>query len=292
MPPMTNQEQRDAHGLLRQTFARYGLGSDALASWALDQIVAGKSIEQILLELEERPEYKDAFPEIQARRNRMAEEGVQLSPISPAEILEYRTQAKALMQSFGLPTSFYSDNADFYDLIVGDVSMAELNSRLEIPASRVANAPPEIRSVFGELFGVSSDQALYALFVDVDRALPALEEMAQQAEAGGAARRFGFGLTPMEMETLARYNLGYDQLVTGFQELDTNRALFNETLYETDFTVGQEGVASAFGLEGQDKLRKRAEARQAETQGSAGGILSQEGSISLGTAEQQRTRSG
>lgn len=277
--------QRDAHALLRQTFERYGLGSDALATWALDQIVAGKSIEQILLELEERPEYKTAFPEIQARRDRMAAEGIQLSPISPAEILEYRTQAKALMQSFGLPTSFYSDNSDFFDLIVGDVSMAELNQRLEIPARRIANAPPEIRSVFNELFGVDGDQALYAMFTDVDRALPYLEELAQQAESGGAARRFGFGLSRAEMEVLAAYNLSYDQMVTGFQELDVNRGLFNETLYEADFTVGEEGIASAFGMQGSDRLRKRAEARTAETSGSGGGILTQQGAVSLAAAD-------
>lgn len=285
--PATTQAERDAFGLLRETFARYGLGSDALASWALDQIVAGKAIEQILLELEARPEYTNAFPEIQARRNRMAEQGIQLTPISPVEILEYRTQAKALMQSFGLPPSFYSDNSDFYDLIVGDVSMAELNQRLEIPARRVANAPPEIRSIFNEVYGIDSDQALYAMFVDVNKSLPALEEMAQVAEAGGAARRFGFGLTREEMERLAAYNVAYDQLVSGFGELEQNKALFGETLYEgEDFTVGQEGVESAFGMQGQDKLRKRGEARAAETSGGTGGILTQQGAISLATAEQ------
>lgn len=282
----TTQAQRDAHGLLRETFARYGLGSDALATWALDEIVAGKSIEVILLELEERPEFTQAFPEIAARRTRMAETGVQLNPISPAEILEYRTQAKALMQSFGLPQTFYTNNEDFYDLIVGDVSLAELNQRLEMPSRRVANAPPEIRNVFQELFGAGSDQALYSMFVDVDRSLPALEEAVQQAEAGGAARRLGFGLAPTEMEMLARYNLTYDQMVTGFTELDTTRGLFDETLYESDYTVGKEGVASAFGFEGQDKLRKRAEARAAETGGSAGGLVENFGAVSLGTAEQ------
>lgn len=282
------QAQRDAHALLRETFARYGMGGEALATWALDQIISGKGVEQILLELEERPEFKAAFPEIEARRRKSAESGVQLAPISPAEILEYRTQAKALMASYGLPANFYSQNEDFFDLIVGDTSMAELNDRLDTAAKRVVHAPPEIREVFSDMFGVAGEQALYTLFVDVDRGLPSLEEMAQTAEAGGAARRFGFGITRAEAELMASYNIDYEQAVQGFAKLNENKGLFDETLYESDdFSVGQQGIAAAFGLEGQEALAKRGEQRRAETAGFSGGGFDQVGASGLGTAEQK-----
>lgn len=288
MAVVPTQSQRDAHALLRETFARYGLGGEALATWALDQIIAGKGIDQILLELEERPEFQAAFPEITARRQKSAETGVQFSPISPAEILEYRTQAKALMSSYGLPSNFYSQNGDFFELIVGDVSMSELNDRLEIAAKRVVQAPPEVRQAFGDMFGYAGDQALYTLFVDVDRGLPSLEEMAQTAEAGGAARRFGFGLSRQEAELMASYNIDYEQAVQGFGKLSEHRGLFDETLYESeDFTIGQQGVAAAFGLEGQEALAKRGEARRAETSGFSGGGFEDVGAIGLGTAEQR-----
>lgn len=285
MALIATQAQRDSHALLRETFARYGLGSEALATWALESIVAGKGIEQILLELEERPEFKAAFPEIEARRQKSAETGIQLSPISPAEILAYRTEAKALMASYGLPASFYSQNTDFFDLIVGDTSMAELNSRLENAAKRVVQAPPEVRQAFTDIFGYAGDQALYSLFVDVDRSAPALEEMVQTAEAGGAARRFGFGLTRAEAEQMAAYNVDYEAAVQGFGKLYENRGLFDETLYESDFTVGKEGIAAAFGLEGSDVLAKRAEQRKAETSGFSGGGFDEVGATGLGTAE-------
>ena len=287
MAVVPTQAQRDAHAILRETFARYGLGAQALATWALDQVIMGKGIDQILLELEERPEFKAAFPEIEARRQKSAETGIQLSPISPAEILEYRTQAKALMASYGLPATFYGQNGDFFDLIVGDTSMAELNDRLEKASRRVVNAPPEIRQSFTVMFGHAGDDALFTLFVDVDRGLPELEEMVQTAEAGGAARRFGFGLSRAEAELMASYNLDYEAAVAGFGKLHENRGLFDETLYEgQDFTVGQQGIAAAFGLEGQDALAKRGEARRAETSGGAGGGFDQVGAIGLGTAEQ------
>lgn len=282
------QQQRDAHALLRETFARYGLGGESLATWALESLIAGKGIDQILLELEERSEFKQAFPEIEARRQKSAQTGIQLSPISPAEILEYRTQAKALMASYGLPASFYTSNQDFADLIVGDVSMSELNDRLEASAKRVMQAPPEIREVFGELYGAAGDDALFTLFVDVERSLPALQEMVQVAEAGGAARRFGFGLAREEMELMASYNVDYEAAIQGFGKLYQERGLFDETISESaDYTVGSQGIAAAFGLEGQDALAKRGEARHAATAGSSGGGFSEIGATGLGTADQQ-----
>jgi hypothetical protein len=291
MAPPPTQQQRDAHAILRETFARYGLGGTALATWALDGIIAGKGIEQILLELEERPEYKAAFPEIEARRIKSAETGIQLSPISPAEILEYRTQAKALMASYGLPSNFYGSNSDFYDLIVGDTSMSELNDRLEAAARRVVQAPPEVRSAFTEIYGHAGDQALFTLFTDVERSLPSLQEMVQTAEAGGAARRFGFGLTGAQAQLMAAYNIDYDEAVQGFGQLYKERGLFDETLNESeDFTVGEQGIAAAFGLEGQEALQKRGEARAAATAGFAGGGFSDIGALGLGTADQPTSR--
>lgn len=282
-----SQEQRDAHAIIRQTLALYGLTSERLATWALESLIAGKPIEQILLELEEQPEYKAAFPEIEARRNRGLELGVQFEPIGPSEILAYRSQAKSLMRSFGLPENFYTSNQDFYDFIVGDVSMAELNDRLTMASQRVANAPFEVRAAFSEIFGPAGDQALYTLFVDIDRALPQLEEMVQTAESSGAAARLGFGLDPADAARMAAANISYEEAIKGFRTLDIQRGLFDETLYETeDFTVGSQGINAAFGLEGgaAEELTRRGESRRAETGGSAGGAAEERGATSLGVA--------
>lgn len=285
--PVATQAQRDSHVLLRETFARYGLGGESLATWALDSLIAGKGIDQILLELEERPEFRAAFPEIEERRRRSAETGVQFSPISPAEILEYRTQAKALMHTFGLPESFYSNNSNFFELITNDVSLEELNSRLELSSRRVANAPPEVRAVFDEVFGTDSDQALFLAFTNTGTTLPALEDMVQMAEAGGAARRLGFGLSQAEMARVADINVSYDQAVAGFAELGRRRSLFDETIGESrDLTVGDEGISAAFdiGSEGATALEARARSRTAETSGGTGSLLEQRGISGLGEA--------
>jgi hypothetical protein len=277
----------DLQALITMTLANYGLTSPRLADWALEMLKAGKPIETILLELEQQPEYKTAFPEIEARRNRALAEGIQLEPINPAIILEYRTRARALMRSFGVPTEMWDRNEDFARFIVGDVSMDELNHRLSLASQRVYQAPPEVRATFFDLFGTDGDTALFSMFLDATKSEPVLENMVRQAEAGGAARRLGFGLTPAEMTRMAAANLTYEQVVGGFQDLDKIRGLFDETLYETeDYTVGNQGIAAQFGLEGgaATALARRGESRAAETGGASRAAASEVGVIGLGEA--------
>lgn len=278
----------DVYALVQRTLAAYGLTSQRLADWALEMLIAGKPIETILLDLEQQPEFKAAFPEIEARRARALREGLQLEPINPAMILEYRTKARALMRSFGVPQDMWDRNEDFATFIVGDVSMDELNSRLRRGSERVYQAPPEVRAVFFDLFGIDGDTALFALMLDPTKAEPVLENMVQMAEAGGAARRMGFGLTQAEMTRMEAANLTYEQMLSGFRELDIRRGLFDETLSEEgqDFTVGDEGIAAQFGLAGgaAEALTRRGEARKAATSGSSRAAQTEIGVVGLGEA--------
>jgi hypothetical protein len=275
--------------IMTQILNRYGLSG--MGTWLSQRITEGATLEEIEIELYDRPEFKAAFPEIEARRALAQQQGVNLRPLSPDEILDYRTQARGLMRSMGLPPSFYTANAAFFELLVNDVSLDELQWRLDNATARVAQAPPEVRAVFGELFGGAALDAIYALFVDPDRAVPELENILQTAEAGGAARRFGFDLTQSQMTRLEQQNLTYGQLTQGFAALDVTRSLFDETLYEEvdDFEVGEEGIAGAFGLEGgaAERLERRGQTRAAQTQGSSGGAIDQYGASGFGVAGQR-----
>jgi len=270
---------------LRALLDRYGLGT--MEKWLSDLILSGASEEQIQLELYDRPEFKAVFPEIEARRALAEQQGLHVSPISADDVLTYRSQARALMRSWGLPPEFYAEDKTYYDLIVNDVSLDELNTRLELQFQRVVHAPPEVRTAFGEMFGGAGDSALFALFVDVDRATPALENMVQRAEAQGAARRFGFNLGEYGIDRMEGANITYQQAVQGFQMLDEQRGLFEESLYENeDYAPEVEGVEAAFGLEGgaAGKLARRGEERTASTQGKGGGLMTEQGARGLGGA--------
>lgn len=270
---------------LMEVLSRYGL--QEMAEWVSQRITAGASPEQIQLEMYDQPLFKSAFPEIAAREALVKGTGVTLLPLSPDQILTYRNQARSLMRAYGLPPSFWDRHTDFMDLIVNDVSIEELADRLDSASTRVHQAPPEVRAYFGELFGAASDDALFAIFVDVDRSMPELERMVQRAEVGGAARRFGFDLEPVATGRLAEYGINYAQAVEGFSTLDLQRGLFQETISEEeDLEAEEEGVEAVFGLDVESgaALRRRAETRTAESSGQAGGGQEERGVTSLGGA--------
>lgn len=277
----------DGIDYFRSVLHQLGLDTPSLIEWANDKILAGESIDRILFDLERRPEYDAAFPEIKARRTRQEQTGVQMAPIDPGTILEYRVQAKSLMRSFGLPASYYENTSVLFNLVVNDKSLSELNDALELTEKRVRNAPPQIAQVFQEAFGADSLSAMLLAFTNDEQTLPALEDMVQTAEAGGAARRLGFDLSVPEMQRVADINVTYEQAVAGFQTLDEQRNLFNETISErTDLTVGDQGIGAAFGIGGGDaqELAHRAQSRKAETAGSSGALAGEKGVSGLGGA--------
>jgi hypothetical protein len=272
--------------ILTATLKKYGL--EGLTSWASNALTLGLSEPEILLQLEEQPAYKTAFPEIEARQKRARDLGISLPPISPDFIIDYRASARQLMRSWGVPVGFWDSNADFGKWIVEDKSLDEMNFVLELASKRVYRAAPEVRQMFDELTGGNGDQALFTFFLDHTRAPTVLEEMVEQAEIGGAARRFGFQLERDRIEELATYNISYGEATQGFASLDETRGLFEESLFEegVDYTIGEEGVSAVFGLGGgaAEKLKQRAGARTAQTAGSAGGIREERGATSLGGA--------
>jgi hypothetical protein len=265
---------------------RYGL--ESMASWAADAVVRGLSEEEIVQQLYDHPTFKAAFPEIEARQKRAETEGISLPPISADDVINYRAGARQLFRSWGVPQGLWDTNADIAEFLVGDVSLDELNQRIERRAVRVTQGAPEVRQMFDELTGYHGDEALFALFLDPERSVTLLDKWVQEAEFGGAARRFGFQVERSRIEDVARYGLTYGQSVEGFASLDEMRGLFDESLFEEgiDYTVGEEGISAAFGLGGgaAEKLEKRAGARTAQTRGATGGIQEERGATSLGGA--------
>ena len=271
--------------VIKQLLDRYGLGS--LAEWATGVIIDDMSEAEFQNLLYDRPEFKTAFPEIEARQQRAKQLGISMTPISPEDVISYRSGYRQLLRSYSVPPSLWDSNEDIAEQIIMDKSLDEINADMEIVSKRVMRAPPEVRSMFDELTGNNGDTSLFLMWLNPTKAPAALEELVEQAEIGGAARRFGFSPTRERIEELALYNIDYGQATEGFAQLDESRGLFDESLFETvDFTAEQEGAAAVFGTEGgaAEKLKQRAQTRTAQTAGSSGGINEERGATSLGGA--------
>ena len=278
-----NRIARDAFAQVTDVLQRYGLPS-SLGTWVWDQIVGGRSEAEVMLELRARPEYRERFKAI------VRAEELGLPALSPAQVLEYEQQGRAILKRLGAPAGFYDSPDDFVDQIVAGWSPLELQDAATEAMVRVQHAPQEVRNFYEQWYGVSSAPgAMLALYLDPNKARPVLERMIETAEVGGAGARFGANLNRTQAEELVDLGVDARQAQAGFAQLDEIGSLFDETISEqVDFTLEREGVDAAFGLGrgGQEAIERRRQSRVAAGSGSAGSLLNEEGLRSIAIADQ------
>lgn len=275
----TNFSQRGTFSIIEEILRAYGLLSlgPKVRKWLED----GSSEEEIIQLMRSTDEFKQRFPAIVERETRG------LPPLSPGDYVNYEREARQVLRQFGLPAGFFDSTEDFTELLTADVSISELQSRVEQGYHRVAQLNQEVRETFRDWFGIQGDDALAAFFLDPDRAMPVLERMVGTAEIGAESRRLHIGLDNAMARKL--FGIGVDQAAarSGFQELDEQRGLYDETLDEDqDLALSKEGVEAQFGLDSNanEAIRRRRGARSARFEGGGGAATSGTGT-SAGAAE-------
>lgn len=278
--PLAPELNRDALGRLGLLLQQYGLSG--MLDWVRGKLIAGASEAEISLELYDQPAFKARFPVIEARR------AAGLTPVSVAEVLEYETRGRELMRQAGLTGNQFTSSSYLQGLMGQDVSLSEVQERLQDGLLRVQNAPAEVRTVFGSYFGTNGDAALAQLFLDPERALPELEKMAATAVAGGIGQRFGVQIAQGIAREIADTGASDAAIWQGFATLDSMRDLFRESISETqDLTVEGEGVSSVFGTQpgAQKALTNRVQQRTAAFRGGGSAASTDQGVVGLGVAD-------
>lgn len=280
--PPTAQEVADAKADLRQQLDQWGLGS--LVDWVYDQyIVQDKPLDFVLtVLLPEQQAYKDRF----AANARRQAKGLRV--LSPYEYLAREEASRQARREAGFAAGFYDDPKDFEDIIAEDMSVAEERARLVDGYRDVANADPEVRRGFAELYGVQGDAYLAMYFIDPVRALPILERQEQAARAFGAAARTGYGaVSREEAEGIAALGISEEGFVQGFGQLAESRPLFTAIDVGEEAIGREEQLGAAFKSDtaAQQIIERRRRRRQAQFEGGGGFVTGQGGFAGLGGAE-------
>lgn len=276
-PAGPTQAQKDALAVIRSVLNQYGLG--ALADWAWSEIVAGASEAQVLLDLQQQQAFKDAFPEIA----KMQQNG--MTPLSPGEIITYRTQAAQMMRAAGLPEGFWDQPTDFANLIVNNVSLNELTDRINLARAATYEVPQDVRDELAR-YGITGGD-LAANFLDPTVAEPLLKQKFLAAQIGGAATRTGYGSVMGDNEYLASLGVGADQAQAGFTNLAGQKELFGILPGEQTTGVSrEEQLAAQFAgdSDAQRKILRKAETREAEFAGGGGFTSSRDGLAGIGAS--------
>lgn len=237
--------QRNAAEYLQRLFDSYGLGT--LAPKILEYVQAGYDSDTIMLMLQDTAEYKQRFAANEARRKNG------LAVLSPAEYLATERSYRQIMESAGLPPGYYDSQDDYTNLIGGDVSPAELQSRVDIGVNAVNNSDPYYLTKLRE-FGLGQGD-LIAAALDRDRALPLLQKTVKAAQIGAEASRNNLGLSQARSNYFADLGVSQEQARSAYQLIGENLGTAQKlgSIYDTNFgqedleneLLGQSGLASA-----------------------------------------------
>jgi hypothetical protein len=257
-----------AQGIIRGFLENYGLGT--LANWAWAQYQLGNSIEEIMLELRSRPEYKARFPAME----QLAKEG---RAISEESYLSYETGLRNLVNQFGMSQQLYSSRDYVARLLISDVSLAEAQSRMQLAQAASVTAPTEYRAALNRLYGVTAGQ-LTSYWLDPDRTLPQLETQFAAATVAGEATMASLGeLSAAMSQRLVEAGVGREQARAGFARASYQLGV--RLPGETEAGLGADRLAAGVlgvGPEA-EQFQRLVRQRLAAFAGGGGVITTQEG---------------
>lgn len=290
VPKFSDADLRKARLLLEAELRMAGFDSNAIGrlieDWVIPRLtgtfvdpetgvtmLAPDTPLDIMPELYEREEFRTRFPGYHAR----LDAGYNAIPIQ--DYLTYETRFKELLTQYGLDTILNADDksvsAYIGDLIAGNISIEQLDRRVNQGVGAVLNAPPEVLSQYERWYGADGENALLATFLDPNADLFKLGEQVQAATAAGYARKIlgpAGALTQEMAEEIADLDYTNQQLQNAYTALAQREALFKEKLGEANIDIGDEGVSYALNLD-QDvvkRIEKRRERRLSAFSGGGG----------------------
>lgn len=205
---------------IRAGLARYGLEGLAEVLWQkhTQKLVNIEDENALLYSIRDEQAYKTRFAANEARIK------AGLPELEPESYLGLEDSYRKVLASNGMPQGFYDSPDDFRAFIEGDVSVAELQGRIQNGYRMVQDADPAVKQKMYELYGVSEPE-LAAYFIDPQRAKPLLvaSDYQRQARAAQIAARAqeqaGISLSGVLAEDLARRGITEAEAMKGFGEI-------------------------------------------------------------------------
>lgn len=255
---------QSAYAIIGQDLERYGLGS--LTQFVNDLVFKENVLDENIIRgrMRETEQYRTRFAGNEARRR------AGFNVLSENEYLYLENAYRQQLRSAGMPPGFYDSNDDFTAMIGGDVSVAELATRVNQGYEAVKNADPQVIQEMQRLYGVNDSQ-LAAYFLDPQKAAPMLVEQAKSAQiASEATRQAGLAITAQQGEQLAQAGINAEQARQGFATLGQAQELFNPLAGEQGVGMTQQeqiGAVFATDAAAAQRLRKKQAERTAAFQG-------------------------
>ena len=271
---------KDAYDTLHSLFVvELGL-PETLMDGVMQRLIDGDSDLAVAQWLRGTDEYKDQFPEMERRA------ALGLPRISEGDSLALRRAYRSSLRQAGIDPIYYDEPIDFVEWIVGDVSEAELQTRIGIGEAALRQANAMTKQMLKDLYNIDEPDLL-AYYLNPLRTKDIFEAKLQLESAGISAaslRSTGEALGVGTAERLQSSGVTSKEVEL---QLSRRAALLDDLL-------GSEGVSADTLAEGQfgtdadavTAMRRVGEERLAPFQRQGGGLRGSMGeNISLGTAQ-------
>jgi hypothetical protein len=174
--------------------------------------------------------------------------------------------------------------------MVGNVSLNELNGRIQGAKEATYNMDPNTAARLAQDFGLTPGSgALASFFLDPTKALPLLQNQANAAKIGGQADNAGYaGLGNDTTLALAQQGVTQAQAGQGFNALAHEQQLFQGLPGEQAPTITQKTQLDATfsgNADAQSQIEQRRQARQAQFADGGAFASTQQGMTGLGSAQ-------
>jgi hypothetical protein len=163
-----------------------------------------------------------------------------------------------VLQSYGLPSTFYDSQDDYRKFLELDVSPTELNDRAKVAQSTWLSTDQATKDVWAQWYGLS-DGAAIAAILDPSKALPIIQSMAEAAKAGGVAVRNGLHANESRIRGYIDQGISGDKIAQGFSDIGA--------VHGTDQAIGSRfGINLDQATEEASRIQGLASARRAQAE--------------------------
>lgn len=173
------------------------------SGWLWTQMQEGvRSEEELLMKLETTPEFRNRFQVIFDMRDR-ANRGENVVVPTASDVLKYESAYMQVMAAANVPSSFYDSFEDAQNAIRRNLTIDQIQDRIDVSYGLVRDMPVEVRDAFEQFYGDSSDGALVAAVLDPEKALSTLDRQARAAQIAGFGRQQRVQISQTQAEEFA-----------------------------------------------------------------------------------------
>ena len=258
-------------------------GMSALLDGMIKYVKKGYTGDQLWIMVSNDDAYKAEYNKRFAANEDRAKNG--LSRLLPATYIELEKGYRSAMMSRGMPEGLFDENDDFTNLIANDVSVVEVEDRLDTALDYINfEGNSAVKSELREIYGLT-DSEMAAYVLDPDRTLDYLERESKssmrKAAVGGSATNAGTDLSDSLRDEIANMYGGsswektFADTSSNFTTVAQETPLYNRLALLSDTEASSDDlVKGQFNLTGaaeaKTKKKKLASQERARFSGSSG----------------------